>query len=61
MCMLLGLSWGVPSNSHLLKVARSSRDRPLFHDRPRYSLLESLDRGKFDWKNMGLAPSNPSL
>ena len=59
MCMVLGLAWGLPSNSHLLKVARSIRDRLLFHDRPRDSLFESLDRGRFDWKEMGLDMSNP--
>ena len=59
-CMLRYLAWVVPSKSNLLNVARSRRDHPLFHDRPRDSLLGYLDRGKFDCKEMGLAPSTPS-
>ena len=39
-----GLACGVPSRSHLLKVARSRSACPLFQDRPRESLVESLVR-----------------
>ena len=46
--MLHGLSWGVPSPSHFLKLARYSRNRPLFHWRPRVSLLGFLDWGVFN-------------
>ena len=60
MCIFRGLAFGVPSNSHLLNFEQYSKARPLFHDRPRYFLLEYLDCGYFDWKYMGLAPYTPS-
>ena len=44
MCIFFGLACGVPSRSHLLKVARSRSACPLFQDRPRESLVESLVR-----------------
>ena len=56
MCMLRVLAWGVPSNSHLLNISRLSRACPLFHDRPRASLMESFDLREFYWKDMVLTP-----
>ena len=42
MYMFQVLACGVPSRSHLLKVAWSRNARPLFRVSPRDSLLESL-------------------
>ena len=53
MLTLRGLDLGVPSSYHLMKLALSGRDMPLFQDRPSASLIGSLDRGggcvKGDW------------
>ena len=46
--MLHCLAWRVPSLSHFLKLSRTSRARPLFHGRPRASLLGSLKNGVFN-------------
>ena len=58
--MLRGLACGVPLNSHLLNVASLRRAHPLFHVRPRESLVDSFGlRGSY-WKDMGLTPSTLS-
>ena len=59
MCMLHGLAWGVPSNSHLLKLSRYRSSCQLFHYSSIDSLLGSLDRGCFYWKDVGLFMSTP--
>ena len=50
----------MPSNSHLLEVARSIKAIPSLHDIPRDYLLDYLNHGEFDWKDMGLVWYNPS-
>ena len=60
MFMFHVLALGVTSSSHLLNVARSSKARPLFYERPSASLLGYLDRGELVWKEMELVPSTTS-
>ena len=50
------LSWGVPSSSHLLNINLSSRDLPLFHDRPMVSEAGSLDIMVLEGKVLDVAP-----
>ena len=47
MLTLRGLDLGVPSSSHLLKLALSSRALLLFQDRPLASLIRYLYQGEF--------------
>ena len=58
--MFWGLACGVPSKYHLLNVDLSRRARPLFHVRPRASLVEFFILRDFYWKEMRLTPSTPS-
>ena len=52
MLVLRGLTLGVPSSVHFLKLALSSRAMPLSDKRPSASLIRSLDRGGLSEKRL---------
>ena len=60
MLNLRSLDMGVPSSAHLLKLSISRRALPLSQVRSSASLIVSLDRDRFDSKEIGVTPSTPS-
>ena len=55
--MFQGLAILVPSLSHLLKISLASRDRPLFHDKPRVSLVGYFYLIPFMYSEIGVLTS----
>ena len=60
MFILHRLTLVVPSLSHFLKLAQSSRSCTLFRGRPRAYLLEYLGCWLFDLKDMSVTKTTPS-